>query len=561
MKPPYFLLTFSTFLFILCVHAQENNKKSTADIIYKNATIWTGDNSNPSASSIAVAGNSILYVGNNADPFTGSNTKLIDAKGKLIVPGFIDNHTHFLSGGYQLTAVDLRGATSKAAFINTLKTYIDKLTDNRWIQGGDWDHEAMGGELPTKEWIDSVTGNHPIFVSRYDGHMALANSVTLKLAGINKDTKNPPGGEIVRDPLTNEPTGVLKDEAMGLVNKIIPEPSEKELDEMLQRASSHALQNGVTQVNDVSSYGGWIDLKTYTNAHKKNQLNIRIYSFVAIATWKRLAEYVKQNGRGGDRLRWGGLKGFVDGSLGSTTAWFYEPYLDDKKSTGLMVSDTGELRQNILGADAAGLQVTVHAIGDRANDWLLNVYEQAEKIKGNSNSRFRIEHAQHLSAAAINRFAALNVIPSMQPYHAIDDGRWAYKRLEDDRLKRTYAFKSLLSTKAKLTFGSDWTVAPLNPLEGIYAAVTRRTLDDKNPNGWYPEQKITVEDAMRCYTVNNAYAGFHENKTGMLKAGMLADFVILSENIFTIAPEKIKDMKVLQTILDGKVVYQAGKQE
>ncbi len=561
MKQLYFIFTLFSCLFIHCSNAQGSDKKSTADIIYKNAKIWTGDTGNQSAGSIAILGNRIIYVGNNADPFTGSNTKLIDVKGKLLVPGFIDNHTHFLTGGYQLTAVNLREAASKTAFINTLKTYISKLTDDRWIQGGDWDHEAMGGELPTKEWIDSVTGNHPIFVNRYDGHMALANSVALKLAGIDKNTITPPGGEIVRDPVTNEPTGVLKDEAMSLVYKIMPEPSEKELDEMLQRAAAHALQNGVTQVNDVSSYGGWLDLKTYTTAHKKNRLNIRIYSFVAIATWKRLDEYVKQNGRGDDMLRWGGLKGFVDGSLGSTTAWFYQPYLDDKKSTGLIVTDTNDLRRDILAADAAGLQVTVHAIGDRANDWLLNVFETAEKIKGNSNSRFRIEHAQHLSAAAINSFAALNVIPSMQPYHAIDDGKWAAKRLDDDRLKRTYAFKSLLNAHAKLTFGSDWTVAPLTPIEGIYAAVTRRTLDDKNPTGWYPEQKISVEDALRCYTVNNAYAGFHENKTGMLKVGMLADFVILSDDLFKIAPEKIKDVKVLQTILDGKIVYDAVEKE
>ncbi len=560
MKKTSFILALSVFLFTQYCNAQDN-KKITADIIYINASIWTGDNNNPSASCIAVSGNKIIYVGNNADAFKGSNTRLVDAGGKMIVPGFIDNHTHFLTGGYQLTAVNLREAASKADFIKTLATYISKLNDDRWIQGGDWDHEAMGGELPTKNWIDSVTGNHPIFINRYDGHMALANSITLKLAGIDKNTVNPPGGEIVRDPVTNEPTGVLKDEAMGLVNKIVPEPSEKELEEMLQRAAVHALKNGVTQVNDVGSYGGWADLKTYSNAHKKNQLKLRIYSLVALTTWKRLADYVNQHGRGDDMLRWGGLKGFVDGSLGSTTAWFYQPYLDDATSTGLIVTDTNDLRRDILAADAAGLHVTVHAIGDRANDWLLDVYEQAEKIKENSNSRFRIEHAQHLSAAAIKRFATLNVIPSMQPYHAIDDGKWAYKRLEDDRLKRTYAFKSLLDAHAKLTFGSDWTVAPLTPIEGIYAAVTRRTLDDKNPNGWYPEEKISVEDAIRCYTINNAYAGFHENKTGMLKVGMLADFVMLSDNIFTIAPEKIKEVKVLQTILDGKMVYEGGKKE
>ena len=559
MKNSFFLLPVVTLLVITHVNAQESNKKNAASIIYKNAKIWTGDRDNPYASAIAIVGHNIVYVGDNAAAFTGSETTVVDAGGKMMVPGFIDNHTHFLTGGYQLTAVNLRYANTKNAFITTLKTYVSSLADNRWIQGGDWDHEAMGGELPTKDWIDSVTGEHPIFVNRYDGHMALANSITLKLAGIDKNTVSPAGGEIVKDPVTNEPTGVLKDEAMGLVYKVIPTPSEKELEEMLQRASVHALQNGVTQVNDVNSYGGWIDLDTYTKAHKKDQLTIRIYSFVALATWKRLAEYVKQHGRGDDMLRWGGLKGFVDGSLGSTTAWFYQPYLDDKQSTGLIVTDTNDLRRDILAADAAGLQVTVHAIGDRANDWLLNVYEEAEKIKGNTNSRFRIEHAQHLSANAINRFAALNVIPSMQPYHAIDDGKWAFKRLDDDRLKRTYAFKSLLDAKAKLTFGSDWTVAPLIPIEGIYAAVTRRTLDDKNPNGWYPEQKITVEDALRCYTVNNAYAGFHENKTGMLKAGMLADFVILSDDLFSIPAEKIKDVKVLKTILNGKLVYDAGK--
>lgn len=558
MKYP--CITF--FLLIICLNyatAQHGNKQQTADLLYSNAKIWTGDKNNPAATSIAVAGNRILYVGNHPAPFADGHTKRIDAKGRLIIPGFIDNHTHFLTGGYQLTAVNLRNADSRQAFAATLKEHLAKLTDNRWILGGDWDHELMGGHLPEKEWIDSISGQHPVFVNRYDGHMALANSLVLKLAGIDKNTPNPPGGEIVKDPATGEPTGVLKDEAMALVNKIMPPPAEQELDEMLQRAATHALQNGVTEVNDVGSYGGWMDLATYQRACRQKQLPIRIYAFVALATWKKLAAYVKENGWGDDRLHWGGLKGFVDGSLGSTTAWFYQPFLDNKNSTGLVVTDTNDLRNDILDADAAGLHVAVHAIGDRANDWLLNTFAAAEKIKGNNGSRFRIEHAQHLSSTAISRFAALNVIPSMQPYHAIDDGRWAYKRLEDDRLKRTYAFGSLLKAKAKLTFGSDWTVAPLTPLEGIYAAVTRRTLDDKNPGGWYPAEKITVDDALRCYTVNNAYASFREKKNGMLKAGMLADFVVLSDNILLIAPEKIKDVKVLQTILDGKLVYDAGQ--
>ena len=241
---------------------------------------------------------------------------------------------------------------------------------------------------------------------------------------------------------------------------------------------------------------------------------IRIYSFVAIRTWQKLDSFVKKNGWGDDRLRWGGLKGFVDGSLGSTTAWFYKPYLDAPNSTGLQVTDTTLLRKWILAADSAGLHIATHAIGDHANGWILNVYEEAEKQRPIKDHRFRVEHAQHLTEEDISRFAKLRVVPSMQPYHAIDDGKWAAKRLDSARLKGTYAFKSLLGTGANLTFGSDWTVAPLDPIAGIYAAVTRRTLDDKNPGGWFPDQKISVEQALRCYTVNNAWAGFQEDKTG-----------------------------------------------
>ena len=284
------------------------------------------------------------------------------------------------------------------------------------------------------------------------------------------------------------------------------------------------------------------------------KLDLRIYSLVPLSTWARLDSFCKKEGKGDDLLRWGALKGYIDGSLGSTTAWFYQPYLDAPTTSGLTVTDTNNIRRLVLAADSAGLHVVVHAIGDRANDFILHVFEEAEK-KTLKDHRFRVEHAQHLTQQAIPRFAQLKVIPSMQPYHAIDDGRWAYKRLDNARLKGTYAFKSLLDAGAPLTFGSDWTVAPLKPLEGIYAAVTRRTLDDKNPGGWYPEEKISVEQAVKCYTVNNAYAGFQENKLGMLKKGLLADFVVLDQDIFEIVPEKIRDVKVVQTIVDGKEVH------
>jgi len=554
IKNAFIPVIIGLVMFYSCNEQQDTGGKV---ILYKNAKIWTGDSSNLSASCIAIRGESILYVGSNSDSIKADS--VVDLQGRMIVPGFIDNHTHFLSGGCQLNAVDLRKAKTKNQFIAILNDYITANPGVTWIQGGDWDHEVWGGELPVKEWIDSITGNRPVFLSRYDGHMALANSAALKLAGIDKNTKSPDGGEIIKDTQSGEPGGVLKDDAMGLVYNKIPDPTSQQLDKLLQRATGHAHKNGVTQVHDMGSYGGWIDLETYRRAYTNQTLGIRIYSFVSLSTWQKLADYVKQNGKGDDLLRWGGLKGFVDGSLGSTTAWFYKPYLDAPKSTGLVLNDTNVLRKWILNASAEDLQVAVHAIGDRANDWLLTVFEEAKKINGKQSSRFRIEHAQHLSESAIPKFALLNVIPSMQPYHAIDDGRWAAKRLEDDRLKRTYAFKSLLDANAKLTFGSDWTVAPLTPLEGIYAAVTRKTLDDKNPDGWYPEEKITVEQALRCYTINNAYAGFQENKLGMLKAGMLADFVVLSDDLFSIPAEKIRDAKVLKTISNGKLVYNSNE--
>ena len=546
MKLHYLLL----FLIISC----RSPRNEIADRIYFNAKIWTGDSLQPMAEAIVLKGNQILYVGKQYENYLGSTTESIDVQGKMIVPGFIDNHVHFLSGGYNLTGVALRKAKTKNEFILLLQAYCRQYKDNRWILGGDWDHEAWGGELPDKKWIDSVTGDHPVFVSRYDGHMAFANSKAIEIAGISNSTKTPAGGEIIRS-RNGELTGVFKDEAMGLVYRAIPTPSEKELDDYLQSAMQHATGNGVTQVHDVSSYGGWADLFSYQRAAANKKLNMRIYSFVPLSDWARMDSFCKTNGKGDELLRWGAVKGFVDGSLGSTTAWFYKPYLDAPNNFGFTVTDTNNLRKWILGADKAGLQVAVHAIGDRANDFLLNVFNEAEKENGDKDRRFRIEHAQHLSPGAIERFSKQHIIPSMQPFHAIDDGKWAYKRLDDARLKRTYAFKSLLNSKATLTFGSDWTVAPLSPLSGIYAAVTRRTLDGKNENGWYPDQKLTVEEALRCYTTNNAYAGFQETKLGTLKKNMLADFVILNENLFEIAPEKIRDVKILATIINGKEVF------
>jgi predicted amidohydrolase YtcJ len=539
-----------TLLFISCLSFSCTNKID-ADKVYINAEVWTGDPALPSASVVAIKDNKIIYVGDDAGNI---NAEPIDLNGQMMVPGFQDNHVHFLMGGYGLSSVQLKGAKTKQEFINGLAEFCRSHPGDYWIRGGDWDHEAWGGELPTKNWIDSISGDHPIFIMRYDGHMALANSKALRLSKIDRDTKTPAGGEIIHDS-KGEPTGILKDEAFILVDKVIPPPSQKEYDEYFSNASSHAVENGVTTVQDMGSYGGWPELGTYRMARENNKMLCRIYAFVPLKDWKQLDDYVKANGRGDDMLQWGGLKGFVDGSLGSTTAWFYEPYLDAPNTTGFTVTDTANLRTWILGADKAGLHVAVHAIGDHANDFILSVFENAEISNAGRDHRFRIEHAQHLSEKSLSEFARLKVIASMHPYHLVDDGNWAYKRLEEKRLKGTYAFKSLQDKGAMVSFGSDWTVAPLSPILGIHAAVNRQTADGKNPDGWLADQKISVEQALKNYTTANAYGSFNENKLGMIRTGMLADLTVLDKNLLKVDPKTIKDVKVTRTVVNGKEAY------
>jgi predicted amidohydrolase YtcJ len=528
-----------------------------ADVVLLNGRVWTGPGAPASGSlmptAVAVADGRIVAVGWDEEIATraGWGTRRIDLGGRMVIPGLMDAHTHFVAGGFELAGVQLRDAASEQEFARRIGDFAAVHPDE-WVTGGTWDHELWGGELPRRDWIDSLTGETPVFVSRLDGHMALANSRALELAGVTADTEDPEGGTIVRAP-DGQPTGVLKDAAMSLVYAVIPDPSQAELDRALQASIAHAVERGVTMITDM---GGWSGHETYRRAHDRGDLPIRVYSVVQIDGRERLAEHVAEEGRGDDRFFWGGVKAFVDGSLGSTTAWFYAPYEDAPETTGLMVSDTAQLRDAILAADAAELQLIVHAIGDRANDWLLDVFAEARERNGERDRRPRIEHAQHLTAAAIGRFGDEGVIPSMQPYHAIDDGRWAEKRIGPDRIKTTYAFRGLEDAGARLAFGSDWPVAPLDPLYGIYAAVTRRTTDGANPAGWVPEQKVTVEEALAAYTVNNAYACFMEDRLGTLEPGKYADLVVLEQNIFQIDPTAIEKLRVDLTMVDGEVVFE-----
>ncbi len=515
--------------------------------------VWSGLSDRPDAKGVAIGRGEILAVGDEETirAMAGPATEVIELEGRFAMPGFIDTHTHFLEGGFRLASVDLRDAATPEEFARRIAGHASGLPRGSWILGGDWDHELWGGDLPDRAWIDAVTPDHPVFVTRLDWHMALANSRAMEAAGFDPSTPDPPGGEIVRD-ASGRPTGVFKDEAMNLIYAAVPEPTDAERDEALEAAMAHAASLGVTGVHDM---GDWDGLATYRRARAADALTLRVRAFVPLAGWERLAAYVREEGTGDDLLRWGGLKGFVDGSLGSSTALFFAPYADDPAERGLRVTELAALEEQVRGADSAGLQVAIHAIGDRANAELLDLYAAVERDHGPRDRRFRIEHAQHLRPADLPRFARLDVIPAMQPYHAIDDGRWAERKIGAERLAGTYAFRSLIEAGARPAFGSDWTVAPLDPLLGVYAAVTRRTLDGANPGGWLPSERISPAEALRAYTRDAARAGFQEERVGTLRPGMLADLVVLDRSPFEVPSEALRELRVDRTIVGGRTVF------
>jgi len=530
-----------------------------ADLILVNGKIWTVNSAAPRVEAVACLGGRIAATGTSAEirKWAGPGTRVIDLQGKLAVPGFNDAHLHFYATGRNLASVALRTARSQAEFRDRIRDFAARLPPGRWITGGDWDHENWKpAQLPTRQLIDPVTPDHPVLVNRLDGHMALANSRALALAGITRQTPDPPGGTIVRDE-TGEPTGVLKDAAMAAVDKVMPAPTGDEVAEAVRGAMRAAAAQGVTSVQDMSASPEI--LRVYQQLLERGELTVRIYGAQPLASVNRLAGTGLRAGFGGDKLRIGILKGFSDGSLGSTTALFFAPYLDAPSTTGLAAGEMipeNKMLNRILAGDKAGLQVAIHAIGDKANHVVLGMYEETARRDGARDRRFRIEHAQHLAPADIPRFGSLRVIASMQPYHAIDDGRWAEKRIGAERAKGAYAFRTLLDSGAVLAFGSDSPVAPMDPLMGIYAAVTRRTLDDLRPGGWVPEQKIGVAEAIRAFTLGAAYASFEEGVKGSIEPGKFADVAVLSADILAIPPADIEKTRVEMTIFDGRVIYQ-----
>ncbi|MBC7841113.1 MAG: amidohydrolase [Gemmatimonadaceae bacterium] len=518
-----------------------------------NARIWTGVSAQPWAQALAVdTVGRITAVGTTAQVTRLSAVTVIDAKGQMVVPGFIDAHVHFVDGGFALASVQLRDAKSKAEFIGRIRDFARTLPKGAWITNGDWDHTNWGGDLPQRSWIDSVTPDNPVWINRLDGHMHLANSLALTAAHLTREATEVAGGEIVRD-ANGELTGVLKDNAQGRVFAVVPTPAPAIEDRALDAAMAYVASYGVTSVHNM---GSWHDLAIFQRAHGTARQKTRIHAAIPLSDWTRLRDTVALRGRGDDWLRIGALKGFADGSLGSHTAAMFDGFTDKPADKGFFVTPPESLYARTLGADKAGLQVMVHAIGDRAIATQLDVFERVAKANGPRDRRFRIEHAQHIGPRDMGRFAKLGVIPSMQPYHAIDDGRWADQVIGAERASRTYAFRSLIDAKASPAFGSDWFVAPPRPLEGIYAAVTRRTLDDRMPNGWVPAQKITVEEALRAYTAGSAFAGFDEANRGTLSIGMLADFAVLERDITAIPPDQIRTVRVMRTVVGGRTVFE-----
>jgi predicted amidohydrolase YtcJ len=529
-----------------------------ADLVITRANIWTGNSLQPDAMAVAIIGDRIVDVGgtDEIERWRGANTTVIDAEGRRLVPGFNDAHVHFVDGGRQLDNVDLKDAGTQGEFARRIGERA-KAKPGEWILGGDWDDQRWNpAQLPTRQLIDDATNGTPVFVIRYDGHMGLANSAALGRAGVTEQTPDPPGGAVVRD-ANGVPTGIFKDAAMDYITRVIPKLTLDQRLRAVTRALAHAASLGVTSVQDMNPT--YDDISAYADMANRGELTARIYAAPMETGWYDQAKLGIHRSFGSPWLRLGAVKGYADGSLGSTTAYFFQPYADAPETRGLLSDEMQDLRQvrtRLMAADHARLQLCMHAVGDAGISQMLDLFDAIVRGNGERDRRFRIEHAQHIAPKDFNRFATLKVIASVQPYHAIDDGRWAERRIGAERIRTTYAFRTLLDRGVRLALGTDWSVAPLNPMLTLHAATTRATLDGKHPDGWVPEEKITIREAIAAYTSGAAFAEFQEGEKGTIARGKLADLVILSDDVFSIPPARIKDVSVLTTVAGGKVVHQ-----
>jgi predicted amidohydrolase YtcJ len=527
-----------------------------ADLVLRGGHVWAGKGL-PSATALAVRGERVIAVGDDASvaPLVGPKTRVVELHGRLVVPGFNDAHVHFIDGGFGLLSVDLRPAKDEADFARRLGEHAKTLPKGTWILQGNWDHQAWPSKAePTRALIDAVTPDHPVFVNRLDGHMALANSLALRLAGVTRDTPAPSGGEVVRD-AAGEPTGLFKDNAQELVSRAIPEPSREMNLRAARAALAEAARVGVTTIQDNSSVDA---LATYQDLHARGELTARMYVWrYAASALQPLRDAGVRTGLGDDWIRLGALKILSDGSIGSATAAMFEPFSDNAASTGLLLHAQDELERLIRESDASGFQLAVHAIGDRANSLVLDAFEKAARANGPRERRFRIEHSQHVAAKDVPRYRALGVVASVQPSHCIDDMRFVESHVGRARLKDAYRWRSFLDAGVPLAFGTDWFVEPLDPRLGLYAAVTREFAPGGGPvGGFEPQEKISLEEALDAYTRGSAFAEFAERDKGTLAAGKLADLVVFERDLFKIAPREILATPVDLTVVGGRVVFE-----
>jgi len=553
MKHLKLSLAFLVLTLILSC-ATQSARQDVADLILFNGKIFTVDSSQPWAEACAVKAGRFIAVGDSktVNQYAGDATERIDLRGRLALPGFNDAHVHFSDGGFYLLGIELRNARDEADFARKINDYVATVPKGEWILGGNWDHEAWPSKKhPTRGFIDDVTRDHPVFVQRLDGHIALANSLALKLAGITKDTPNPQGGEIAKDSQTGEPTGILKDEAQSLVFAVIPAYSRDQVKRAILAAMRHANEYGLTSIQDNSSA---LDYEIYQELMNTGELTLRVNAWRPISVYEDFVRQGISPAQGNDMLRLGTMKFFSYGYSGAGTALFYEPSADDPSTCGLPIYQEQSLYELIEKVDKAGLQIAAHAIGDKANAWMLNAFERAFAANGRRDARHRIEHSQVVLPDDIQRFHDLGVIASIQPSHCIDDMRWAEKRI-GDRVKHSYLFNSFVKANVHIAFGTDWAVEPLNPMLGLYAAVTREFPEGGPAGGWFPDEKITLAQAIEFYTLGAAYAEFQETIKGSIQVGKLADLVVLDKNLFEAPPREILTTKVDLTLLAGKVVF------
>lgn len=546
----------------LIVISSGSYAQSTADLLIRNAKVITIDRGNRLAEAVAIKGEFIIAVTSNSDIeryIDKAKTKVIDAKGRLVVPGFNDAHCHF--EGIDTDYIDLRYTTDPATITEKVKVKVAMAKPGRLIRGGAWEHEMFyNKKWPTKELIDPVSPNNPVVLDRADGHSVLVNSYVIKKSGITKDTPNPFGGEIQKDPVTSQPTGIFREKAQSLLKygavetQMTTEQQRRRRIRQWQAAFDKAAGLGVTTVQ-IPSDG----FEIYRQFRDMGKLTLRVYVgqplTIGEKQLKRYVELRKKYPLEDNWIRFGFLKGFIDGTLGSGTALFFEPFVDQPDKSGLSMMTYAELERRIVAADKMGFQIGIHAIGDKANHWVLNAFEKARHLNGSRDSRHRIEHAQVLALDDIQCFAELAVIASMQPTHCITDKRFAEKRIGPERCKGAYAWRLLLNANAKIAFGADYPVEPLNPLEGLYAAVTRKDRAGEAGPGWFPEQCLTMEEAIELYTLGSAHAEFMDDRKGIIKKGYLADMVIFRDDLTTIQPENIMKALLDYTIVGGRVVY------